>query len=73
MDVASEYYQEVTMQTIPRKKKCKMAKWLSEETLQIAEKRREMKGREEKKDIFIWMQSYKNSKDRLKKKKKKPS
>ena len=53
MDVASEYYQEVTMQTIPRKKKCKMAKWLSEETLQIAEKRREMKGREEKKDIFI--------------------
>ena len=32
----------------PQKKKCKKAKWLSEEALQIAEKRREAKGREEK-------------------------
>ena len=32
--------------TIPKKKKCKNAKWLSEETLQIAEKRREAKGKE---------------------------
>ena len=33
---------------MPKKKKCKKAKWLSEETLQIAEKRREAKGKEEK-------------------------
>ena len=35
-------------QTIPKKKKCKKAKWLPEETLQIAEKRREAKGKGEK-------------------------
>ena len=34
--------------TIPKKKKCEKAKWLSEEALQIAEKRREVKGKEEK-------------------------
>ena len=34
--------------TIPKKKKCKKAKWLSEETLQIAVKRREVKGKGEK-------------------------
>ena len=34
--------------TIPRKKKCTKAKWLSEEALQIAEKRREVKGKGEK-------------------------
>ena len=33
---------------IPKKKKCKTAKWLSEEALQIAEKRREAKGKGEK-------------------------
>ena len=33
--------------TIPKKKKCKKAKWLSEEALQIAEKRREVKGKGE--------------------------
>ena len=33
--------QEAVTKTIPKKKKCKKAKWLSEETLQIAEKRRE--------------------------------
>ena len=36
------------MKTIPQKKKCKKAKWLSEEALQIAEKRREAKGKGEK-------------------------
>ena len=36
------------IKTIPNKKKCKKAKWLSEETLQIAEKRREAKGKGEK-------------------------
>ena len=39
--------------TIPKKKKCKRAKWLSEEALQIAVKRREVKGKEERKDIPI--------------------
>ena len=36
------------IKTIPKKKKCKKAKWLSDEALQIAEKRREAKGKEEK-------------------------
>ena len=36
------------IKTIPNKKKCKKAKWLSDEALQIAEKRREAKGKEEK-------------------------
>ena len=39
--------QEVVIKTIPKKKKCKKAKWLSEEALQIAEKRREAKGKGE--------------------------
>ena len=37
--------QEAGIKTIPKKKKCKKAKWLSEEGLQIAEKRREVKGK----------------------------
>ena len=41
--------QEVVIKTIPKEKKCKKAKWLSEEALQIAEKRREGKGKGEKK------------------------
>ena len=40
--------QERVIKTIPKKKKCKQAKWLSEETLEIAEKRREAKGKGEK-------------------------
>ena len=40
--------QEVVIKTIPKKKNCKKAKWLSEEALQIAEKRREAKGKGEK-------------------------
>ena len=40
--------QEAVIKTIPKKKKCKRAKWLSEEALQIAEKRREDKGKGEK-------------------------
>ena len=36
------------IKTIPKKKQCKKAKWLSEEALQIAEKRREAKGKGEK-------------------------
>ena len=40
--------QEAVIKTIPKKKKCIKAKWLSEEALQIAEKRREAKGKGEK-------------------------
>ena len=40
--------QEAVIKTIPKKKKCKKAKWLSEEALQIAEKRRKAKGKGEK-------------------------
>ena len=40
--------QEVVIKAIPKKKKCKKAKWLSEEALQIAEKRIEMKSKGEK-------------------------
>ena len=39
--------QEAVTKTIPKKKKCKKAKWLSEEALQIAEKRREAKDKGE--------------------------
>ena len=40
--------QEAVIKTIPKKKKCKKAKWLSEEALQIAVKRRETKDKREK-------------------------
>ena len=43
--------QEAGIKTSPKEKKCRKAKWLSEETLQIAEKRRETKGKEKRKDI----------------------
>ena len=45
--------QEVGIKIIPKKKKCKKAKWLSEEALQIAMKRREPKAKEKRKDISI--------------------
>ena len=40
--------QKAVLKTIPKKKECKKAEWLSEEALQIAEKRREVKGKGEK-------------------------
>ena len=40
--------QEAVIKTIPKKKKCRKAKWLSEDALQIAMKRREVKGKGEK-------------------------
>ena len=40
--------QETVIKIIPKEKKCKKAKWLSEESLQIAEKKRKAKGRGEK-------------------------
>ena len=45
--------QEAVIKTTPKKKKCKNAKWLSDEALQIAEKRREVKSKEKRKDIPI--------------------
>ena len=46
--------QEAVIKTIPKKKKCKEAKWLSEQALQIAEKRREAKGKGEK-ERYIYL------------------
>ena len=42
--------QEAVIKTIPKNKKCKYAKWLSEKALQIAVKIREVKGKGEKRD-----------------------
>ena len=46
MDI-HDIIQEAVIKAISKKKKCKKAKWLSEEALQIAEKRREVKGKGE--------------------------
>ena len=45
--------QETGIKIIPMEKKCKKAKWLSEEDLQIAEKRKTLKAKEKRKDIPI--------------------
>ena len=45
--------QETGIKTIPMEKKCKKAKWLSGEALQIAMKRREVKAKQKRKDIPI--------------------
>ena len=45
--------QETEIKTMPKKKKCKKAKWLSKEALQIAMKRREVKAKKKRKDIPI--------------------
>ena len=50
---ACKIVQEMVIKTIPKKKKCKKAKWLSEEALQTAEKRTEAKAKEKRKDIPI--------------------
>ena len=48
--------QEVVIKTITKKKKCNNAKWLSEESLQIAEKTREVKSKGERERYpFIWV------------------
>ena len=47
MDRVCDTVQEAVINTIPKKKKCKKEKWLPEEALQIAEKRREAKGKGE--------------------------
>ena len=49
MDGVRDIVQETGIKTIPKKKKCKKAKWLPEESLQRAVKKREAKGKGEKK------------------------
>ena len=44
----SDIVQEAGIKTIPKKRKCKKAKWFSEEALQVAEKRKEVKSKGEK-------------------------
>ena len=56
--------QKAGSKTIPKKKKCKKAKWLSEEALQIAEKRREGKSKGEKERYTHLNTVPKNSKER---------
>ena len=56
--------QESVINTISKKKKCKKAKWLSEEALQTAVKRREAKAKEKRKAISIACRVPKNSKER---------
>ena len=51
--------EEAGSKTIHMEKKCIEAKWLSEEALEIAVKRREVKAKEKREDIPIWMQSSK--------------
>ena len=59
--------QQAVMKTIPKKKKCKEARWLSEEALQIAEKIREAKAKEKRKHIPIRMQSSKEQQGEIRK------
>ena len=56
--------QETGIKTIPKKKKCKKAKWLSEESLQIAVRRKELKGKGEKERYPFECRVPKNSKER---------
>ena len=62
MDGGSSIVQETGIKTIPMKKKCKKAKWLSREALQIAVKRREVKSKG-KKERYKHL-NLKNSKKR---------
>ena len=55
--------QEAVVKTIPKKKKCKKAKWLSEEALQIVEKRRDTKGKGQKERYSFECKIPKNSKE----------
>ena len=59
--------QEAVIKTVLKKMKCKKAKWLSEETLIIAEKRREVKGKGEKERYNHLMQNYKEQQGELRK------
>ena len=54
MDGVCDSVQETGIKTIPKKKKCKKTKWLSEEALQIAVKRREAKSKGQKERYTHW-------------------
>ena len=54
-------------QDYPQEKEMQKAKWLSEKALQIAEKRREAKGKGKREDIPIWMQSSKEYQGEIRK------
>ena len=56
--------QETGSKTIPKKKKCKKAKWLSGKALQIAVKKREVKSKGEKETYLVECRVPKNSKER---------
>ena len=57
--------QVTVVKTVSKKKKCKKAKWLSEEALQIAEKRKDAKGKGQKGKIYLFeCRVPKNSKER---------
>ena len=60
----TDIVQEALIKTIPKKKKCKKAKWLSGEALQIAEKIREAKGKGEKERYPSKCRVPKNSRER---------
>ena len=49
--------QQAVIKIIPKKKKYKKAKWLSKEALQMAEERGEVKAKEKRKDIPIWIET----------------
>ena len=59
MDRGSWHYTGGSDQDHPQEKEMEKAKWLSEEGLQTAMKRREAKAKEKRKDIPIWMQIFK--------------
>ena len=53
MGIHNTVIKESVIKTIPKKKKCKKAKWLSDEALKIPENRRKLKAKEKRKDIPI--------------------
>ena len=63
-DILQDILQQPGIKTIPKKKKCKKAQWLSDEALQIGEKRREAKGKGEKERYTHLNRVPKNSKER---------
>ena len=64
--------QEAVIKTIPKKKKYKKAKWLSEEALQIAEKTRDAKGKGEKERYTHLNAEFQRKQEKIKKKKSLP-
>ena len=64
MEEVLDIVQEIGIKTIPKKKKCKKEKWLSEEALQIAVKRRKAKAKEKGNIYPFECRVPKNSKER---------